>query len=141
MSDFESVLKLYSREICFQCKPNLPSDNRRSCWFNSLLSYVKPYTDMLFASFLKNILFFNICYYFFLSAGKACVTQNDDFQIFCLEKLFSEMYWQVYMKLEVTSWRKTQATVRTGFQHMNNLFHLFLIDLEKETPVSFHHVQ
>ena len=56
-----------------------------------------------------------------------------------MEKIVLRNVWQVYMKLDVTSWRKNQATIRTGLQHINNLFRLFLNDLENETSVSFHH--
>ena len=58
------------------------------------------------------------------------------FEHFVWKRLFPEMLFQ----LEVTTWRKTQATVSTDLQHINNLFGLFLSDLEKETAVSFHRV-
>ena len=35
----------------------------------------------------KIYIFLNIFYYIILSAGKACVTQNDDFRTHCLEKI------------------------------------------------------
>ena len=115
-------------------------EERRSTWSDSLLSYVKPYANKLFYIFSHKYFVFYILYYRFLSAGKACVTQNNDFPTLCLEMLFSEMLWQVDMKLEVTFWRKTQATVRTDLEHISNLLGLFLNDLEKETAVSFHRV-
>ena len=44
----------------------------------------------------------------------------------------SQKYFKAYIKLKVTPWRKTQATGGTCMQHINNLFGLFLNDLEKE---------
>ena len=38
------------------------------------------------------------------------------------------------MKLEVTYWWKTQATIRTDLKHIKNLFGLFLNDLERKPP-------
>ena len=135
MSDFVFVLKLYSREICFQCKLNLPSEERRSTWSDFLLSYVKPYTNIVFCIFSqKYFLFYKFFTIFFSLQVKHVLPRTAIFKHFVWKRVFSRMFWQVYMKIKVTSWKKTQATVRRDLQHINNLFGLFLTDLEKKPP-------
>ena len=138
MSDFVSVLKLYSKETCFQCKPNLPSGKGRSTWSNFLLSYVNPHTNILFyinntlsnISLLKNILFFIFFIKFFSLQVRHVLPRTLIFGHFVWKRLLSEMFWQIYMKLEVKYWKKTQATVRTHLKYISNLFGLFLNDLD-----------
>lgn len=105
VGDFVTVLKLSSREICFHCKPNRPLEERRSSWFDSLLNYVKPYTNILFCIFPKKYFVFYIFYFIFFSAGKACVTLNHDFWTPFLEKIVHRNVLRSLHELQVASWK------------------------------------
>ena len=48
---------------------------------------MKPYTNIYFCIFPQKYFVFYIFYYIFLSAGKACNTQNDDLRTPGLEKI------------------------------------------------------
>ena len=48
---------------------------------------MKPYINILFCIFPQKYFVFVIFFYIFFSVGKACVTQNDDIRVLCLEKI------------------------------------------------------
>lgn len=142
MGDFVSVLKLHSKEICFQCKPNLPSGESRSIWTDSLLSYMKPYKYTFLHLSWRIFCFFIYIFFiiYFSPQVKHVETQNDDIQTLCLEKI---VFSNVLTSLHATQGDilEENSTNRSySLQHINNLFGLLLNNLSKETVVSFHHV-
>lgn len=86
---FRVCVMLFSREICFDCKPNLSSD--------VLLSYVKRYINILFRIFRqKYFVFFIFLIVFFSLQVKHNLPRTIIFEDFVWKRLFSEIIWSLH---------------------------------------------
>ena len=137
MGDFVSVLKLYSREICFQCKPNLLSEERRSTWSNSLLSCVKPYTNILFCIFpQKYFVFFIFFIISFSLQVKHMLPRRMIFEHFILKDCSQTSSHETRGDVLEENPSNHSYRFATYKQFIWFVFKRF----GKETPVSFHPV-